>query len=127
MLRAINGININNTETNAGLIRYFDDNFYFKFKDKQGLIRQTEYITTTLNADTGFSEVALYPAGFNANNTTVISIKVNYESGRIGTNVTNSTSATALYAETQVNGIAVYNNDPALYGKKVTVLLSKIY
>lgn len=127
ILRAINGININNAETDAGLIRYFDDNFYFKFKDKQGLIRETEYITITLNAVTGFSEAAHYPAGFNAANTTVISIKVNYESGRIGTNVTNSTSTTALYAETQVNGISVYNNDPALYGKKVIVMLSKIY
>ena len=127
MLRAVNGININNSETDAGLIRYFDDNFYFKFKGKQGLLRQTEYATITLSADTGFSEVSPYPAGFNKNNTTVIAIKVGFESGRIGTNITNSTTATALYAETQVGGIVVYNNDPALYGKSVNVLMSKIY
>lgn len=126
-LRAINGINVNKEGTSAGLIAYFDDNFYFMFKGKQGLIRQTEYANITLKADTGFSKVAPYPAGFNANNTTVISIKVRFESGRIGTNVTNSTNATALYAETQVDGIAVYNNDPALYGKIAMVLMSKIY
>lgn len=125
-IHAINGINIG-SDTTSGLIRYFDDNFYFKFKNKQGLIRQTEYATITLNNDTGFSEVSPYPTGFNANNTTVISIKVKYESGRIGTNVTKSTSTTALYAETQNNGIAVYNNDPALYGKNVILLMSKIY
>lgn len=126
-LKAPNGINISNQSTSAGLIRYFDDNFYFMFKDKQGLIRQTEYASITLNANTGFSEVSQYPPGFNAANTTIIAIKVGYESGRIGTNVTNSTTATALYAETQVNGIAVYNNDPALYGKRVIVMMCKIY
>lgn len=126
-LRALNGVNVNNAGTDAGLIAYFDDNFYFKFKDKQGLIRQTEYTTITLSADTGFSEVSPYPPGFNAANTTVLAIKVRFESGRIGTNVTNSTNATALYVETQANGVAAYNNDPALYGKSVIVLMSKIY
>lgn len=126
-LYAPNGINIGNAFTNAGKISYFDDNFYFQFKDKQSLIRQTEYLTITLSNESGFSAASAYPLGFNSANTTVIGIKVGYESGRIGYNVTNSGTPTALYAETRSTGIAMYNNDPKLYGKKVNVLLSKIY
>lgn len=129
-IHAPTGLNVG-TETTAGLIRYFDDNFYFKFKEKQGLIRETEYLSVTLKNETGYSEQVAYPADFNTYNTTVTAIKVqtgqDEANARVGINVGISTTPTALFAEMQANGIAVYNNDPNLYGRNVIILLSKIY
>jgi hypothetical protein len=122
-----NGVNVSSNlhSGDGGYIKYIDGAFYSKYGDKQSLIRQTEYVAITLASQNGFSEPVAYPSSFTKTNTTVVSMKIDYESGRIGQNITGKTD-TVFYAETQENGIAIYNNDPKLYGKKVIVMLMKI-
>ena len=123
-----NGVNISSDlhSGDGGYLKYINGAFYSKYNDKESLIRQTEYVTITLASQDGFSEPVAYPSSFTKTNTTVVSMKIDYSGGRIGQNITGKTD-TIFYAETQENGIAIYNNDQKLYGKSVNVMLMKIY